>query len=128
MFLAAVIVLDWNDCRELLDARVDGMVAQAIKDADTFFGVELPGLTQWVFGETEASRIRRPVLSIVGGETEPLWVEVAAFLRTSLPYVEECEIDGVGHLLELQDPASVARAIADFVERNPMDMTNDKTK
>jgi len=127
MFLVAVSGLDWNDCRELLDARVDGMVAQAIKDADTFFGVELPGLTQWVFGEAEAAHIRRPVLSILGGRTGPLWVEVAAFLRASLPYVEEREIDGVGHLLQVQDPRSVAWAVADFLERNPMDTANDAT-
>jgi pimeloyl-ACP methyl ester carboxylesterase len=127
MFLAAVSGLEWNECHELLEARVDGMVAQAINDADTFFGIELPGLTQWVFGEAEAAQIRRPVLSIVGSKTAPLWVEVAAFLRASLPYVEECEIDDVGHLLPLQDPPSVASAVADFLERNPMDTSNDST-
>ena len=61
------------------------------------------------------------MLSIVGSETAPLWVEVAAFLRTSLPYVEEREIDGVGHLLQLHDRASVASAAAEFLARNPMD-------
>jgi pimeloyl-ACP methyl ester carboxylesterase len=125
MFLASVSGLEWSNCLELLESRVEGTVAQAIQDADTFFGVELPSLTQWVFGDAEAAQIRRPVLSIVGSETAPLWVEVAAFLRASLPYVEEREIDGVGHLLQLQDPRSVAAAVAEFLARNPMDAYDD---
>ena len=120
MFLSAASGMDWTDCSDLLEERVAGMVAQSVKDADTFFGVELPGLTQWQFGDAEAAQIRRPVLSILGGDTAPLWVEVAAVLRAALPYVEERTIAGVGHLLHLQDPAPVATAIADFLERNPI--------
>ena len=102
MFLSAVSGLDWPTCRALLDERVPGAVAQAIKDADTFFGVELPGLTQWTFGAEQAAAIRQPVLSVLGSDTAPLWVEVAEFLRTSVPDVEERTIDGVGHLLHIQ--------------------------
>jgi pimeloyl-ACP methyl ester carboxylesterase len=121
MFLAAASGMDWEDCRNMLEARVPGMVVQAVKDAKTFFEVELPGLTQWVFGEGEAAQIRRPTLSILGRDTAPLWVEVAHFLRTTMPYIEERTIGGVAHLLHLQQPAPVARAIAEFLERNPMD-------
>lgn len=120
MFLAAVSGMDWPDCHALLEARVPGMVMQAIKDATTFFEVELPGLTQWSFGEPDAAKIRRPTLSILGGETAPLWIEVAEFLRGALPYVEERTIPGVGHLLHLQRPGPVAEAIAEFLGRNPM--------
>ena len=42
MFLSAVSGLEWATCRDLLDERIPGAIAQAIKDADTFFGVELP--------------------------------------------------------------------------------------
>ena len=38
-----------------------------------------------------------------------------AFLRSSVPYVEECMIDGVGHLLHIQRPEPVARAMAEFL-------------
>jgi len=95
-------------------------LAQAIKDADTFFGVELPALTEWAFGPERAGAIRQPVLSVLGSETQPLWVEVAAFLRSSLRHVDECSIDGVGHLLHVQRPQPVARAMAEFLARNPM--------
>ena len=120
IFMSAVSGVDWETCRAELDARLPGSVAQAIKDADTFFGVELPALTQWQFGPEQAARIHCPVLSVLGADTQPLWVDVADFLRTSLPHVEECTIDGVGHLLHVQRPEPVARAMAEFLESNSM--------
>jgi len=119
-FLSVVTGREWEACRAVLEGRVPGMVAQAVKDADTCFGVELPGLAQWRFGAEEAAAIDRPVLSMLGGDTAPLWVEVAAFLRDAVPSVDEVEIDGVGHLLHLERPAPVAAAIAGFLRRNAM--------
>jgi pimeloyl-ACP methyl ester carboxylesterase len=118
MFMTAVSGLDWPACRALLEERTPGAVAQAVEDADTFFGVELPALTEWEFGAEEAAAIDQPVLSILGSRTEPLWVEVADFLRTSLRHVEELTIDGVGHLLHVQRPEPVARGMAEFLERH----------
>jgi pimeloyl-ACP methyl ester carboxylesterase len=118
IFMSAVSGLDWATCRAVLEARVPGAVAQAIKDADTFFGVELPALTEWAFGPEQAAAITHPVLSVLGTETQPLWVDVADFLRSSLPHVEECRIDGVGHLLHIQRPEPVARAMAEFLGVN----------
>ena len=94
------------------------MVAQSIKDADTFFGVELPAVAEWTFGPEQAAAIRSPVLSVIGAQTQPLWVEIAEFLRSSLPHVQECTIDGVGHLLQIQRPEPVARGDGEFLERN----------
>jgi pimeloyl-ACP methyl ester carboxylesterase len=118
MFVAAASGLDWEACRALLEERIPGVVTQSIEDADTFFGVELPAVAAWTFGTEQAAAVRRPVLSVVGAETQPLWVEIAEFLRSSLPHVEELTIDGVGHLLQIQRPEPVARGIASFLERN----------
>jgi pimeloyl-ACP methyl ester carboxylesterase len=120
IFMSAVSGLDWATCRAVLEERIPGAVAQAIKDADTFFGIELPALTEWVFGPEQAAAINQPVLSVLGTQTQPLWVEVAAFLRSSLPHVEDCTIDGVGHLLHIQRPEPVAQRMAEFLERNSM--------
>ena len=120
LFMSVVSGLDWPTCRAVLDQRVPGALTQAIKDADTFFGVELPALTQWVFGAEQAAAIHQPVLSVRGSRTQPLWVEVAAFLRSSLPHLQDCTIDGVGHLLHIQRPEPVAREIAQFLGRNPI--------
>jgi pimeloyl-ACP methyl ester carboxylesterase len=118
MFAAAASGLDWEMCRAMLEERIPGVVTQSVKDADTFFGVELPALTEWTFGPAEAALIRRPVLSVIGADTQPMWVEIAAFLRSSLPHVEELTIEGVGHLLQMQRPEPVARGIAQFLTRN----------
>ena len=120
IFMSAVSGLDWATCRAVLEAHLPGAVAQAIKDADTFFGIELPALTQWAFGPEQAAAINQPVLSVLGTQTQPLWVEVADFLRSSLPHVEECTIDGVGHLLHIQRPEPVARGMAEFLGINSM--------
>jgi pimeloyl-ACP methyl ester carboxylesterase len=120
MFVAAASGLDWDGCRALLEERIPGVVAQSIKDADTFFGVELPALTEWTFGPEQAAAIHRPVLSVIGAETQPLWMEIAEFLRSSLPHVEERTIDRAGHLLQIQHPEPVAHAMAQFMTRHPI--------
>jgi pimeloyl-ACP methyl ester carboxylesterase len=118
MFVATASGLDWEECRALLEQRIPGVVTQSIKDADTFFGVELPAVAAWTFGPEQAATVRSPVLSVIGAQTQPLWVEIAEFLRASLPRVEECTIDGVGHLLQIQRPEPVAQAMAQFLTRN----------
>jgi len=123
MFMSAVSGLDSPTCRAVLDQHVPGALAQAVKDADTFFGVELPALAEWSFSSKQAATIVQPVLSVLGADTQQLWVEVADFLRSSLPDVETCTIDGVGHLLHIQRPEPVARAMAEFLGRHPMSPT-----
>jgi pimeloyl-ACP methyl ester carboxylesterase len=120
IFMSAVTGLEWERGRAVLEATVPGAVEQAIRDADTFFGVELPALSDWTFGAEQAARLDRPVLSVVGNETQPVWVEVAEFLRSALPQVDECTIDGAGHLLQIQRPEPVARGMAEFLDRHPI--------
>lgn len=119
-FMSAVSGLDWNSCRAVLEARAPGIVEQSVKDADTFFGIELPSLADWSLDADRARAIAQPVLSVLGSDTEPLWVEVAAFLRDNLSQLEEATIDGVGHLLHIQEPGPVANVIADFLRSHPM--------
>lgn len=66
--------------------------------------------------------IRAPLPSVLGSETQPLWVEIADFLRSRVPDVdvEECTIDDVGHLLHIQRTEPVARALAGFLGRHAM--------
>ena len=118
MFAATASGLDWAECQALLEERIPGAVAQSIRDADTFFGIELPSLLVWAFGPEQAAAIQQPTLSLLGGETQPLWVEIADFLGSWVPGIEKCTVDGVGHLLQIQRPAPVAQAIAEFLGRN----------
>jgi 3-oxoadipate enol-lactonase len=119
-FMSAVSGLEWEACRALLDERIPGAIPQAIKDADTFFGIELPALGEWRFGAEQAAAISQPVLSVRGTHTEPLWVEVANVLRIWFRQVEECTIDGAGHLLHMQHPEPVAKCVAAFFSRHAL--------
>ena len=119
-FMATVSGMEWENCRATLEQRVPGMVAQSIRDADTFFGIELPSLTEWSMGAKQAAGIEQPVLSVLGADTLPLWVEVAAFLCANVPHVREVRIDGVGHLLHIQRPDPVASSIATFLRDHPI--------
>lgn len=119
-FMEAVSGLDWSTCRQTLETHAPGVVEQSIKDADTFFGIELPSLAAWTLDAGQAAAITQPTLSVLGSETQPLWVEVAAFLDTNIADTQEARIDGVGHLLHLQRPDPVATAISDFLRRHPM--------
>ena len=122
IFMSAVSGLEWDACRTLLESRVPGSVSAAVRDADTFFGIELPALGAWTFGTAEARGISQPVLSVLGSETEPLWVEIATVLRSWLPQVEDCTIEGAGHLLQIQRPEAVAQGLADFFGRHRMNV------
>jgi pimeloyl-ACP methyl ester carboxylesterase len=55
---------------------------------------------------------------VLGSDTLPLFVEVAEFLRSSIPQVEDCTIEDVGHLLHIRRPDAVARAMAGFLGRH----------
>ena len=76
MFVAAASGLDWEACRALLEERIPGVVAQSIKDADTFFGVELPAVAELDVraragcrhSQTSPLRDRRGDPAAVGGD------------------------------------------------------------
>jgi hypothetical protein len=104
------------------------MVAQSIRDADTMFGQELPGLMQWAFDAGKAATIAQPVLSVLGSNTESLWIEVDDLLRSSIRRFERCTIEGVGHLLHLQRPEPVVRGIAAFLARHPINHPVDPAR
>ncbi|MGH7718522.1 MAG: alpha/beta fold hydrolase [Gemmatimonadaceae bacterium] len=119
-FLSVVCSLDWETCRTQVEKHVPGSVAQAMKDADNFFGSYLPALNAWQFGSGQAAAISQPVLSVLGTDTERLFVEGQDLLHTWFPQLEDCAIEGVAHLLHLQRPEPVARCVAEFFARHPV--------
>lgn len=119
-FISLASGLEWATARAVIDDYVPGSVAQAIKDADTFCGVDLPALSAWEFGSEDAAAVSQPVLSVLGADTGRLFVDGAALLRWWLPKVEELTVEGVGHLLQIQRPEPVARGITEFFARHPI--------
>jgi pimeloyl-ACP methyl ester carboxylesterase len=118
-FISLASGLEWETARAVIDDHVPGGVAQAIKDADTFCGVDLPALSAWEFGSEDAAAVSQPVLSVLGADSGRLFVEGAALLRSWLPKVEDLTVEGAGHLLQIQRPEPVARGVADFLARHP---------
>lgn len=119
-FLSVVCSLEWETCRTVIDQHVPGGVAQAVQDADTLFESYLPALGAWEFGPKQAAAISQPIMSVLGTETEQLFVDGHELLHAWFPQVEDCTIEGVAHLLQIQRPGSVARGVADFLARYPI--------
>jgi pimeloyl-ACP methyl ester carboxylesterase len=118
-FLSVVSGLDWKTCRDLIEERVPGGVAQAIEDADTFYRIELPALNDWAFKLELAHLVIQPVLLVLGSESIQLFVDGWNLLHSWLQQVDDCTVEGAGHLLQMQHPEPVARGIAEFFGRHP---------
>jgi pimeloyl-ACP methyl ester carboxylesterase len=86
----------------------------AVKDAATFFERELTGPT-WTFGPEQAAAITCPVLSVLGSNSSPLFVESRQLLHAWFPACQDSNIVGATHLLQMQAPGPVAAAIAAFL-------------
>ncbi len=69
-FMSVACSLDWGTCRTLIEKHIPGGVAQAMKDADDFFGSYLPSLGALQFGPEQADAISQPVLSVLGTQTQ----------------------------------------------------------
>jgi pimeloyl-ACP methyl ester carboxylesterase len=112
-----------SDYRVWLDRLIPGAAQQVAGDADTFFGVELPSMQEWLFTRTDAGRISQPVLVVVGAEsssTWPGWDEALERLREWLPQTEPFMLAGSNHALQEKDPRGVAEAMAPFLARHPI--------
>jgi pimeloyl-ACP methyl ester carboxylesterase len=120
-FLSLVCSLDWETCRAQIDRHVPNGVAQAMNDAHNFFDSYLPALGAWQFGAEQAAAISQPVLSVLGTQTERWFADGDKLLHTWLPQLEGCAIEGATHLLHLQRPEPVARCVAEFFGRHPIE-------
>ena len=111
-FLALVGDRNWH---AIIEQTVPGAVAQAVKDAATFFETEVPGAPSWTFGPKQAAAITCPVLSVLGSRSSPLFVEGRQLLHAWFPACQDADILGATHLLQMQAPKSVAAAITAFL-------------
>jgi pimeloyl-ACP methyl ester carboxylesterase len=121
-FLSVVCSLDRETYRMEIERHVPSGMTQTMKDSDSVFGSYLPALNTWQFGAEQAAAIYQPVLSVLGTETQQLFVDGRELLHEWFPQVEDCTIEGVAHLLHMQQPEPVARAVADFLARHPIDL------
>jgi pimeloyl-ACP methyl ester carboxylesterase len=98
-----------------------GGVVQAIEDADTFFQIEMPALQEWSsFSGDEAKSIDARVLFVLGQDSLPLFHEGRDLVRSWLPQTEVANIPHTSHLLQMENPAAVGAALAEFFSRHQM--------
>lgn len=112
-----------GDYRSLLDETVPGGLSQAVTDAETFFEHEIAGLLEWGMDPTGLRRIRQPTLSVLGERSAVLWPrfgETHERLLDALDDVEGFVLPGSTHLLQLENPADLADALARFWARHPL--------
>jgi pimeloyl-ACP methyl ester carboxylesterase len=81
-FLALVGARNW---RAIIEQSVPGGIAQAVKDAATFFQTEVPGVATWTLGPEQAAAIACPVLSVRGSHSGPLFAEGRQQLHAWFP-------------------------------------------
>jgi pimeloyl-ACP methyl ester carboxylesterase len=101
--------------RDTIERTIPGGVAQAEKNAATSFEIELAAVGGWSFGPERAVAVACPVLSILGTATAPLFVESRQLLHEWFAHCVDADIPGTTHLLQMEAPAAVAAALAQFL-------------
>jgi pimeloyl-ACP methyl ester carboxylesterase len=111
------------DYRVKLEQAIPGVFEQAVADADTFFGQELLAVREWSFSQEDARRVTQPVLAVLGektGEVAATFGERRELLLDWLPKVEAFDLPDATHLLHVQNPRGMAKALAAFFARHPI--------
>jgi pimeloyl-ACP methyl ester carboxylesterase len=111
------------NAQEIVDRAVPGAFEQAVRDADTFFQVELPALQAWTFTQEDARRITQPVLFALGAESLPLMAEARDLIRGWLPQTQDLLVPGASHLLQLENAPAVADGLHAFLRANAVSTT-----
>jgi pimeloyl-ACP methyl ester carboxylesterase len=116
--------------RAALEKALPGAFEQAVADADTFFGQELPALRQWSFSREDARRITQPVLAVLGAKSDdvrPAGEEASRVFRERhelllawLPNVEPFILPDATHLLHVENPRGMADGLASFFARHAL--------
>jgi pimeloyl-ACP methyl ester carboxylesterase len=117
VFFTGVLDADW---KAVMEAAIPGAVDQAVASADAFFGQELPAIGAWSFGPAEAATINVPVLSVLGTASDPFFSGSRPILHDWLRDVDDFDLAGASHLLQVMDPAGIAAALAGFFSGHPL--------
>jgi pimeloyl-ACP methyl ester carboxylesterase len=89
-------------------------------DAQTFFELEFPTLSEWLFDADTCGRITQPVLLVTGGASGPMVEALKQHFLSLVPAAESVVLPGINHLMQMQDPKAVGAAVATFLSRHPI--------
>ena len=115
--------------RAALDRTVPGAFAQGVADADVMFTDEANGLMAWTLPAEKLAAVRTPIQYVLGRESDATVRETVPVdffepakdrLLELLPHMEVAVLDGLNHLLQIQDPTRVANTVGEFLQRHPL--------
>lgn len=112
------------EVRATLDQVLPGAYEQAIRDADTFFQIELPALRSWKPTPTETKSISRPILFVGGAETvgADIAKEVMPKIgREWFPHAEGAWIPRATHFSQLSNLEGLSAALVGFFGSHPLE-------
>lgn len=116
-FLRAVCGKDY---RRAVDTQCPGTLEQAAADADAFFTGEFPAVAEWVFTSEDAGRIKQPVLSVLGANTDAAiglatYSEINERVLDWFPNAKPFVLPRAAHLLQIENPRDMAEGLAAFM-------------
>ncbi len=117
-----------REYRAELDRVLPGAFEQAVADADTAFGVEMPALQEWAFSREDAARIKQPILAVLGADSsavEPAIGEGHQLLLEWFPQAKPFVLSQATHMLQMQNPGDMAQGLAAFLEGVSMKVTEE---
>jgi pimeloyl-ACP methyl ester carboxylesterase len=111
------------DVRSTLNQVLPGAYEQAIRDADTFFQIELPALRSWSLSAVQTKSIRSPTLIVMGAKT--LFADAAKEAENRIanewfPEAERVWIPEATHFSQLSNLEGLSEALNAFMARHPM--------
>ena len=112
-----------KDYRRTIETKLPGAMEQAAADADAFFTGEFPAIAEWQFTEEDAARIKKPVLSVLGANTDaaiglPTYSEIHERVLEWFPSAKQFVLPGAAHLLQVENPHDMAEGLATFLASN----------
>jgi pimeloyl-ACP methyl ester carboxylesterase len=112
-----------REYRRVVEAGLPGAMEQAAEDADSFFTNEFPAVAQWQFTKEDAGRINKPVLSVVGANTDaaiglPVYGEIQQRVLEWFPNAKPFVLPRAAHLLQVENPHDMAEGLAAFLSDN----------
>jgi pimeloyl-ACP methyl ester carboxylesterase len=111
--------VDGPGYRAVVTARLgEDAFDRIVRDATFFFANEIRAAVEWNLDTGRASRITVPALLVTGGASSAVtsaYDETATILAGMLPAARRIVVPGLSHSMPLQDPARIARLVADVV-------------
>jgi pimeloyl-ACP methyl ester carboxylesterase len=110
-----------DNYRQVIDDRLPaGAFDLALADLDTFFQVEMPALQEWRFTADDAKRITLPVVSVIGNDSAPVFIESHDLVMQWFPQAEELRIPEATHGLQMINPRAIAEGLSRFFAQHAL--------